>query len=369
MDKDSVPGTETQNQPAIQSPSPPTENQTLAQPTAPEPKPAMKGMLVIVIVAVLVLAAAVTGGIYLWHHFSSRKVTPPAVATIPDKEVIKVGTIIDENGLAADQQEFAPFISYLAAQLHSQGIVQGRFVPETSVATMAELLRQNKVDLYIDSLFPVFVADQLSGSRLIMDRWKGLAQFYHTGIFVKTDSPIKTLADLKGHVLAFDSSTSTVAYFLPKSLLLQMGYKVIQVQKPTDTVPPDTIGYAFVGANVYDDVQNGITAAGAESELEIRDHFGPTFDQNYRIIWKSQDILRFAVAIRGNIDPSLSTAINTILTNMDQTAAGRKVLDEYAQTAKFTDVSATDFGQLENLTSYVQNEIVTGGVGATSTSQ
>jgi len=293
----------------------------------------------------------------------------PAATPTPKAEtgVLHIATTIDEDGIEADTKEYKPFVDYLATQLRDQGITKVEFVPKTSVSDVAKLLREGKVDIYIDSIFPVFVADRLSDSQLMADRWKEGVEKYHTAIFVKKASPIKTVADLKGKMIAFDSNTSTVGYFLPKAELAKAGYKLTEKKTATDAVAADEIGYVFVHANVFDDVENGVTPVGAESEQEIRDHFGATFDQNYRIITTSPDVLRFAVTSRKGLDSKLRTAIKAALLGMDKTEAGRAVLEQFSGTAKFTDVPADSdaaYGEIQKLTDYVEDEIVRGGVGA-----
>ncbi len=318
------------------------------------------------IAAIIIVGLFLIGGAIAW--WTTHQAKPAKSAVTPAQSgVLRVGTIIDENGLAADKAEFQPFIDYLVGQLHDQGITKGQFVAETSVSNMAKLLREGKVDLYIDSIFPVFVADRLSGSSLIADRWKEGVEKYHTAIFVPKASPIKSVADLKGKLIAFDSSTSTVGYFLPKAELTKLGYKLTQKQKTTDTVASDEIGYVFVHDKVFDSVQDAVTPAGAESEQEIRDHFGATFDQQYRVVMTTPDVLRFAVTGRSDLSLKLRTAIKATLLSMDQAAAGKQALKDFSDTAKFTDVgtdSDTAYGEIQKLTDLVEQEIVQGGAGA-----
>lgn len=361
MDTNDPLGVETQpeGQSAVQPE--PQLDQPLVEPKAKSPATTLT---ILIIVALLLVG----GG---WWWFAKGKGNPvatPSPSPTAETRVLRVGTIIDENGLEADKQEFTPFLNYLVAQLGDQGITKAEFVPETSVSEMAELMREGKVDLYIDSIFPVFVTDRLAGAQLMADRWKEGVEKYHGAIFVKKDSPIASASDLKGRMIAIDSVTSTVSYFLPKAELIKQGYTLTEKQKSADSVSPNEIGYQFVHGSVFDDVANGILPAGAESEQEIRDHFGATFDQNYRIIMTTPDVLRFAVTSRKDLNTTLRSAIKTILLGMDQSAAGKEVLKSFAGTTKFTDVGTdTDasYGEIQKLTDTVEQEIIQGGLGAT----
>ncbi|HSW97952.1 MAG TPA: PhnD/SsuA/transferrin family substrate-binding protein, partial [Candidatus Saccharimonadales bacterium] len=258
--------------------------------------------LVVTIIVILLILVGGTG----WYVYTSMQSKNNAQLTqispaIEETNVLRVGETIDEDGLSADTKEFQPFIDYLIKALASQGFpyTKGEFVGAHSVAEMAEQVREGKVDIVVDSAFPVYVVDKLAGAQVLLNRWKGGVETYHTAIFVKQNSPIKTLEDLKGKILAFDSNTSTVGYFLPKAELTKQGYTLTQKNKPTDSCKVTEICYTFVHGSVYEGVANGVVPAGAESELEIDAYFGDKI-KNYRIISRTPDILRFLVATRGS---------------------------------------------------------------------
>lgn len=319
------------------------------------------GSIGISILLGIIVLGIITGT--LWYIKQSQQGTPsvqptPQVAT-SETGVLRVGENIDEDGLQADTKEFQPFIDYLVSKLKDQGYTRGEFVGTKSVSEMAQLVREKKIDIVIDSAFPVYVVGKLAGAIPVADRWKGGAATYHTAIFVKQDSPIQTLDDLKGKILAFDSTTSTAGYFLPKAELIKQGYTMTQKNSLKDPVNPNEIGYFYVHGNVYESVANGTVPAGAESELEIDGYFGDKI-KNYRIISKTPDILRFLVAVRGDLDSNTTSLIKDTLFSMDTTPEGRKVLDSFAQTAKFTPVTSTDsaYGVIKDLTNIVEEEII-----------
>jgi phosphonate transport system substrate-binding protein len=322
-----------------------------------------KGISSIIIISVIVIIVLFAGiGWYFYSKNSTQKqVTQQTDVTQPttEKGVLRVGEDIDEDGLAADKKEFQPFIDYLVSKLSAQGYTRGEFVGTNSVSEMSQLVREGKVDIMIDSAFPVYVVGKLAGAQPIANRWKTGVETYHSAIFVKQNSPIKTLDDLKGKMLAFDSLTSTVGYFLPKAELIKLGYTLTQKNKPTDPCPATQICYTLVHGSVYESVANGVVPAGAESELEIDGYFGAKI-KDYRIISKSPDIYRFLVATRGDMDPTLQSAIKNILFTMDGTQEGRTVLQSFADTAKFTTIASGDaaYGILKDLTSLVEDEIV-----------
>jgi phosphonate transport system substrate-binding protein len=350
-----------QPQPLNHTPSPsypyggaPVAPQAVQSPQAPSKKPKL-----LIIGGAIVFIVIVVGGWALTHRGSE---VPKATNTAPliDKHALKVATVINEDGLQANTAEYLPFVSYLTSQLRDQGIVSGQFVAKPKVSDVAKLLKSAEVDVYIDNILPVFVADRLSGSTLMADRSKGGVEKYHTAIFVKKDSPVKTLADLKGKTIAMNEASSTTGYLIPKAELTKKGLVLKEMAKSSASVDSGQIGYQFVGAKVYDDVASGSLAAGAGNEQEIRAHFGANFDKSYRIIYVSPDVLAYGVTGRSNLDPALRAAIKTTLLNMDKTAAGRAALQSFGLTTKFSDVPADSdlsYAETRALTDAVQSEL------------
>ncbi len=326
-----------------------------------------KGLAGLLIIIAMVVIVIVIGG-SIWYLSTAnnlQKQFNPQITLLTqsgvEKNVLRVGGTIDESGLAADTKEFQPFIDYLVHTLLTRGFpyTKGEFVGAHSVSEMAQLVREKKIDIIIDSAFPIYVVDTLAGAQVLVDRWKGGVEAYHSAIFVKENSPIHTLDDLKGKMLAFDSATATTGYFLPKAELIKQGYTLTQKTKSTDSCSPKEICYVFVHGNIYESVAKGIIPAGAESEIEIDAYFGETI-HNYRIISRTPDILRFLVATRSTMDPNQRNAIKDILLTMHQTQQERIVLDSFAKTTKFTTVATTDtaYGVIKDLTSLVEDEIV-----------
>ncbi len=336
--------------------NPPQQIDTSQQISRPAKK---KPYLLLVVLILIVIVVGIA-----WYFFTKGSQSPQSQQTqasspSAEKGTLRVGENIDEDGLDADKKEFQPFIDYLVANLHQYGYTKGEFVGTHSVSEMAELIREGKIDIVVDSAFPVYVVGKLAGAQVIADRWKGGVGTYHSAIFVKKGSTINTVGGLKGKMLAFDSNTSTVGYFLPKAELIKEGYTLAQKTKPTDSCKNNEICYVFVHGSVYESVAKDVVPAGAESELEIDSYFGDKIN-NYRIINKSPDILRFLVATRGDMDAKQVSTIKNILFIMDQTQKGRETLQTFADTAKFTPVENGDtaYGEIISLTDIVENEII-----------
>ena len=279
----------------------------------------------------------------------------PLAALVPEPEStwarpINVGSVNTQP--ASEIKKFLPLANYLGNRLQSEGIDQGKVVVAKSIPEIATFLRDGKVDLYIDTLFPALAASRLSGSKLLLRRWKKGFGEYHTVIFTRTDSNINRIEDLKGKLIAFEEPYSTSGYFLPKAVLLQQGFKLATKTDSTKSVGHDEVGYVFSGA---DDttmlwVLRGKAHAGATDNRsylrEARENLS-----NLKVLYETFSIPRQVVSYRGNLPVELVAKIKEILMDMQQSEEGKKTLQDFEKTTKFDEIpdqTMTPFLKLQN---------------------
>jgi phosphonate transport system substrate-binding protein len=289
-----------------------------AHPSQASPLPALSGLPA--------YAWIVWGAVFLW-----------LIPQVTWAGSITLGSISLEP--AAEVEKFWPLARYLAQQLQAEGIDHGRVVVTDNIRQMAAFVREGRVDLYLDSPFPVLAVSRLSGSRLLLRRWKrGLAE-YHAVIFARQDSGISRVEDLQGKMIAFEEPFSSTGYFLPKLVLMQAGLQVVPKSEAADPVGRDEVGYVFSDTDestmVW--VLRGIVSAGA-----MDNHRFPTEAkgslQSLKIIHETVAIPRHIVSARADLAPPLVARIKDILRHMDQLEEGKKVLQAFEGTTKFDDI-------------------------------
>jgi phosphonate transport system substrate-binding protein len=250
---------------------------------------------------------------------------------------ISIGSIHLEP--AAEVKRFWPLARYLANQLQSEGIDQGRVVVAQGVLQMAAFLREGKVDVYFDSPLTSVAVWRLSGSKFLLRRWKKGVGEYRTVIFARKDSGISRLEDLQGKIIAFEEPFSSSGYLLPKMVLVEQGFKLVPQQAATDSVEPDKVGYVFS----YNDestiiwVLRGKVVAGAIDNYSFLQQAKGTLE-NLTIIYETFPIPRHVVSYRADLPYNLVEKIKEVLLQMDQQEEGRKVLQEFEKTIKFDEI-------------------------------
>ncbi len=152
------------------------------------------------------LRALMAGAVLLWGIVSHAQ-TVFRVTTIPEE--------------AATEQirKFTPLANYLEKQLG----VKVEFTPVNDYPAAVEALVNKKVDLVWFGGFTHVQANLRSGGKIVPLAQREEDTKFQSVFIAKTNSGIKTLADMKGKQISFGSQSSTSGHLMPRSFLLQAG--------------------------------------------------------------------------------------------------------------------------------------------------
>ena len=271
-------------------------------------------------------------------------------------EPLIIGSIHPEA--AAEVQKFLPVAEYLGKHLQDHGIKEAKVVVAKDVFQMGAFLKERKVDVYIDSLFPSVAANLLSGSKFLLRRWKRGWPEYRSVIYEKKDSNLHRVENLKGHILAFEEPFSTSGYFIPKLALLQAGLKLVPKLDPTKPIDPQEIGYVFSlhDENTVGWVLRGLVSAGATDDYT---YYRQTnrYPNSLKVIHTTSSFPRHLVSYRPDLAPKLVTKVKNILIEMDQSKDGRSALKEFERTTKFDELPSSSTAQILKLRKFVEAEL------------
>jgi phosphonate transport system substrate-binding protein len=256
-----------------------------------------------------------------------------------------------------ESKKFSPLASYLARQLKSEGLDQGKVVVAESIPAMSSLLQTRQVDLYIDSLFPSLAVSRLSGSKLLLRRWKRGQNEYRSVIFTRKDSSIARLEDLKGKVIAFEEPFSSTGYFFPKVDLLKMKFRLTPKTQGSDPVKTDEVGYIFShgDTNTFFWVLNGAVAAGAVDDQKY--FMFAKNRESFRVVHESVSFPRQLVSCRADFPAKLAARVKELLLNMHQSEEGEKALRDFEGTTKFDEIPVQAIDLMAGLKKYIDAEL------------
>ena len=199
-------------------------------------------------------------------HVAAPAATPPS-SRVGDR-IIVIGDI-DAYEPLKKVKRFKPLADYWAENLSEFGIGRGDVVIAKDIPEMAHYLDQGEIDFFFDSGFPTLAVRRLSGSQVILRRWKGGSSDYWGTYLVRRDSGIDSPEGLVGKVVAFEELYSTSGFILPAGTLIKKGFKLREVSGPDEDVSPNEIGYFFSRdeENTIELVLDGQVAAGGIANL------------------------------------------------------------------------------------------------------
>lgn len=236
-------------------------------------------------------------------------------------------------------QQLKPLIKYVAKQLNHMGIKKGKVLLTRNNQELIKLVKEGKVDIVTETPFSSMLFIKKAGMKVLLRSWKKGVSNYHSVIFVRKDSKIDSLEDLKGKVIAFEDPGSTTGYFLPKAEIMKKGFQLVELNNYREKSPSDKIGYCFANGevNIVHWVHKGVVAAGVLDNLEYQnpEKVPVKFMPDFKIIYTTEQVPRALMLIRGNMDPQLQREIKKILVNMKFSKEGRKAMWKMSKTVNF----------------------------------
>jgi len=251
-------------------------------------------------------------------------------------ETLYLGSIGDD----ADEEikEFQSLANHLKKHLKQDGIDDVKTVVASNKATMANFISSGKVHIYIDSPFPSMIIAKETGSTIFLRRWKKGVAEYHSVIFSRKDSGINSLEAINSNIIAFEDPFSTSSYFLPKTTLLDKGFKLEEVSLGSQ-IDTDKIGYLF-----SDDDRNTMlwvlrkkVAVGAMNRASF-EKYAKKRIKDLQIIGTSFSVPRHVVSHSTKVSQKHVNRIKEILTKMHLSEEGKTALASFSKTKQFDDL-------------------------------
>ena len=124
-------------------------------------------------------------------------------------------TTIPEEAATEQVRKFTPLANYLEKQLG----MKVQFTPVTDYPAAVESLVNKKVDLVWFGGFTFVQASIRSGGKIVPIAQREEDTRFQSVFIAKTNSGIKSLADMKGKQVSFGSQSSTSGHLMPELVL------------------------------------------------------------------------------------------------------------------------------------------------------
>ncbi len=235
----------------------------------------------------------------------------------------------------------------------SVGIRSGRILMARDLQQMASYMRRGQVDWVTETSGNAALLERRAAARSLLVTERDGATRYHSVLFVRRDSSIRSLRDMRGHSVAFQSPYSTSAYYLPASMMLEAGLRIEPLLTPMDKAPPDAVGYLFARTelNITTWVHKRLVDAGVLSNLDWGNpqRLPPAFARDFRVVATSAEVPRAIILTRSGMDPKVEARLREVLVEAAQDPDAGEVLRRFIGTSRFVPVSADDRRALDEL--------------------
>jgi len=250
--------------------------------------------------------------------------------------VLRVSAIPDEAPTEL-QRKFKPLGEYLKARTG----LDVQFTPVTDYAAVVEGLASRKIDLAWLGGFTFVQAKLRTDGQVVPIVQRAEDEKFTSRFIVPVDSPIKSVAELKGHTFAFGAPSSTSGSLMPRYFLQQQG---IVPERDFKTV-------AFSGAH---DATVAFVASGrAEAGVlnaSVMDKLVEAKNPNaakVRVLATTPPFFDYNWTVRPGMDPALVKKLTDAFLALDPAKPADKAILDLQRASKFVPTKASNYDGIE----------------------
>ena len=250
--------------------------------------------------------------------------------------VLRVSAIPDEAPSEL-QRKFKPLGEYLKAKTG----LDVQFTPVTDYAAVVEGLATKKIDLAWLGGFTFVQAKLRTDGLAVPIVQRAEDEKFTSRFIVPLDSPIKSIAELKGHTFVFGAPSSTSGSLMPRFFLQQQG---IVPERDFKTV-------AFSGAH---DATVAFVASGrAEAGVlnaSVMDKLVEAKNPNaekVRVLATTPPFYDYNWTVRPGLDPALAKKLTDAFLALDPAKPADKEILDLQRASKFIPTKASNYDGIE----------------------
>lgn len=279
----------------------------------------------------------------------SKTEAPPRKQPVKEENFLLIGLIPEQN-IFRQLDRYEPVADYLSEKI-------GTRIKLIIIPVFGNIVK-NFDSAGMDGAFLEGLTYALAHTKLgveVLARPEDLngVSTYKGIIFVRKDSGIRTIADMKEKTFAFVDKASMAGYLHPLVFLREHGvrdYKTFLKE----------VYYTGTYEDAIYDVLNRKADIGAAKNtvyerLAVKD---PRIKEELVILKESRDFPENGLAVRKNLDSSIKTALKQALLTMDQDPAGTTVLKNFAA-KRFIETTDKDYLPIYNYTREINLNLAT----------
>ena len=287
---------------------------------------------------------------------SGEPVAIDSAAPAGGDHVLVLGRISDDPKAHYDQLK--PLLDYVIPRMADVGIREGRVLMARDPQQMASYLRRGRVDWVTETAGTAMLLRTRANAELLLLTERDGRSHYRSVFFARRDSGIGSLADLRGHSVAFQRPSSTSAYFVPAAALLEHGLRLEILLSPSDPVDASEVGYLFARSerNIATWVHKGLVDVGVMSDLDWQNprRLPVAFRDDMVVFQQSEEYPRAVEMVRKGLDPRVQARLSEVLLAAASDPDASEALQRFFQTTRFLPVDPASMRALEGIAAGVR---------------
>ncbi len=278
----------------------------------------------------------------------------PAQA-VDDAHVLVLGRISDDP--KTHYEQLKPLLDYVVPRMAGVGIREGRILMARDAQQMASYLRRGRVDWVTETSGTGLVLEARAGAKLMLMTERDGVSRYRTVFFARRDSGLTSLDRLRGRSIAFQNISSTSAYFVPASELIERGMRLELLMSPMDKPGADTVGYVFARSelNIANWVHKRLVDAGVMSNIDWDNpqRVPPSYRSELQVLYSTPEYPRAVEVVRSDLDPRVEARLREVLLEAAGDPDARDALLRFFKTTRFMPIDPTS----EHALKYLRNGV------------
>lgn len=271
--------------------------------------------------------------------------TGPAASAEDAVKQFRIGLIgADPGQLLLD---FDPFVEYLRSRLRRAGIRDVTVFVARDLGQMRSRIRKEKLDFILTSAFPIVEMEPEALVPAVV-ALQGAARDYSSVFFVRKQSSLHELGDLRGQTVVFGTPSSTAGYAMAKAELKKNN---LSLSESTDAdAPEEAVRYAFAG----EAINQAFLVIGHRADAGVFSNSDweelPRKEQSQlRVIHRTAPIARLFGSFRPSFPLVLRDVVEKTLVDMSGDRKGRTALTAALNMTKFERLTEEDRSSLQGL--------------------
>jgi phosphonate transport system substrate-binding protein len=243
-------------------------------------------------------------------------------------------------GLIPEQNVFEQMARYepIGKYIQKRTDIKVRFTILSRYGNILESFVEDDMDAaFWGSFTGALAIEKLGIEPLVRPLWLDETSSYRGYIFVRKDSGIKSVKDMKGRSIVFVDKATTAGYIFPMAFLREHGVTDI-----------DSYFKEHYFAGSHDAAISAVLDKKVDigcAKNTILHHLGeedPRVEEDLLLLAHSEEFPSNALGVRSDLSPEIKTKIRNALLGMDDVAEGRAILKEF-HAIRFIATSREDY--------------------------